>query len=550
MFDNRRRWMTSKAFLTASVLFLTPALVKSQEAKSAATGNASSSSADLTSEVRALVETVRELQAQVQALHSQLSELRTRVQGTGTDAHAPSAEREPIASSHAPVLAKGVGDSYPVFPAGEQSALGPSNANATQASAPANEALEGRVSKLEDDQQLTDAKLTDQNQTKVESGSKYRVRLSGVVLVNLFENRGTIDNADFPAIATTSSPFDSPSSFGGSLRQSQVRLQVFGPEMWGAHTSADINFDFAGGFPNAPNGAVMGLPRFRTGTIRLDWANTSIVAGQDFLFFSPLQPTSLASVATPPLAYSGDLWAWTPQVRIEHRMELSETSHLLIEGGVLDSLTGDLPEPQFGRYPSWGEQSGQPAYAGRIAWSDRALGQNITLGAGAYYGRQYWGLDRRVNGWAATTDLTLPLGPRFTFTGAFYRGAGLGGLGGGIGQDVVLSGSFVSAATVIQGIDSMGGWAQLKFKPSAKFEINGAFGQDNPFASQLRLFATTTPAVYSSELLARNRSAFANFIYQPKSNILMSIEYLRLRSFGLNDSFGANHVNLALGYIF
>jgi hypothetical protein len=549
MFDNRRR-MTSKAFLTASVLFLTPALAKSQEAKSAATPNASSSSADLTSEVRALTETVRELQAQVQALHSQLSELRAKVQGTGADAHAPSAEREAIASSHAPVLAKGVGDPYPVFPAGEQSTLGPSNANATQASASANEALEGRVSKLEDDQQLTDAKLTDQNQTKVESGSKYRVRLSGIVLVNLFENRGTIDNADFPAIATASDPFESPSSFGGSLRQSQIRLQVFGPEMWGAHTSADVNFDFAGGFPNAPNGAVMGLPRLRTGTIRLDWANTSIVAGQDFLFFSPLQPTSLASVATPPLSYSGNLWAWTPQVRIEQRIALSENSHLLLEGGILDSLTGDLPNSQFYQYPSWGEQSGQPAYAGRIAWSRRTFGQNITLGEGAYYGRQFWGLARHVNGWAATSDLTMPLGPRFTLTGAFYRGSGLGGFGGGIGQDIVLSGSFVDPATVIQGVDSMGGWVQLKFKPSAKFEINGAFGQDNPFASQLRMFATTTPAIYGGELLGRNHSTFVNFIYQPKSNILMSIEYLRVRTFALDDSFSANHINLSLGYIF
>jgi hypothetical protein len=500
--------------------------------------------------VRALTETVRELQAQVQALHSQLSELRAKVQGTGTDAPAPGTEREPIASSRAAVPTHGVGDPYTVFPAGEQSVLGSANANAAQASAPANEALEGRVSKLEDDQQLVDAKLTDQNQTKVESGSKYRVRLSGIILINLFENRGTVDNADFPAIATASSPFESPSSFGGSLRQSQIRLQVFGPEMWGAQTSADINSDFAGGFPNAPNGAVMGLPRLRTGTIRLDWANTSIVAGQDSLFFSPLQPTSLASVATPPLSYSGNLWAWTPQVRIEHRIGLSETSHLLLEGGILDSLTGDLPNSQFYRYPSWGEQSGQPAYAGRIAWSRRAFGQNITLGEGAYYGRQFWALARHVNGWAATTDLTMPLGPRFSLTGAFYRGSGLGGFGGGIGQDMVLSGSFVDPATVIQGVDSMGGWAQLKFKPSAKFEINGAFGQDNPFASQLRMFATTTPAIYGGELLGRNRSTFVNFIYQPKSDILMSIEYLRLRTFALDDSFSANHINLNLGYIF
>jgi hypothetical protein len=550
MFDQHRRWMPSKALLTAGVLFLAPAMARSQGAQSAAS-NAPSSSADLTNEVRALAQTVRELQVQVRSLNLQLSELRARPQSAGTDAQAAGIEDERLASSTGPLSTNPVGNPYSVFPAGEPVMPGSSNLNnAAQDSSATNESLEGRVSKLEDNQQLIDAMAADQNQTKVESGSKYHVRLSGIVLVNLFENRGAVDNADFPAIATPSSPFESSNVLGGSLRQSQIRLQVFGPELLGARTSADINFDFAGGFPYAPNGAVMGLPRFRTGTIRLDWANTSIVAGQDFLFFSPLQPTSFASVATPPLSYSGNLWAWTPQVRIEHRIALSETSHLLLQGGILDSLTGDLPDSQFNRYPSWGEQSGQPGYAGRIAWSHRVFGQDITLGEGAYYGRQFWGFNRDVNGWAATTDLMVPLGLRFTFTGTFYRGAGLGGFGGGIGQGIVLSGSFDSPDAIVKGVDSMGGWAQLKFKPSAKFEFNGAFGQDNPFATQLRKFAATTPAVYSHELLARNRSSFVNFIYWPKSNILLSIGYLHIRTFGLDDSYGANNVNLTLGCVF
>jgi len=104
-----------------------------------------------------------------------------------------------------------------------------------------------------------------------------------------------------------------------------------------------VKFDFGGGFPTAPNGAVMGLIRFRTGTIRLDWSNTSIIAGQDFLFFAPLEPTSLAQFAIPALSYAGNLWGWTPQVRIEHRVNFSDHSSLLFAGGILDSLTGDLP---------------------------------------------------------------------------------------------------------------------------------------------------------------------------------------------------------------
>ena len=290
-------------------------------------------------------------------------------------AHAPGTQHESVASSQATVPASGMGDPYSVFPAASKTPPGAQVSNTAVTPAPADQTVEGRISKLEDDQELIDAKLTDQYQTKVESGSKYRVRLSGMILAGLFENRGTVDNQDFPELATESNPFESNASFGGSLRQTQIKLEVFGPDIWGAHTSANVDFDFAGGFPTAPNGSIMGIPRFRTGTIRLDWENTSIIAGQDFLFFSPLQPTSIATVAIPPLSYSGNLWAWTPQIRIEHRIAFSETSRLLLQGGILDSLSGDPPDTQPDRYPSWGEQSGQPAYAGRIAWTTSVFGQ-------------------------------------------------------------------------------------------------------------------------------------------------------------------------------
>src|SRR5438094_4925474 len=45
---------------------------------------------------------------------------------------------------------------------------------------------ESPVEKLQEDQELLNAKIDEQYQTKVETASKYRVRLSGTVLVNLF----------------------------------------------------------------------------------------------------------------------------------------------------------------------------------------------------------------------------------------------------------------------------------------------------------------------------------------------------------------------------
>src|SRR5579859_3053558 len=114
---------------------------------------------------------------------------------------------------------------------------------------------------LEEDQQLTDAEIAEQNQAKVESASKYRARLSGILLVNTFGERGSVLNVDFPQLAVPPGLLSSGGSFGASVRQSQIGIQAFGPTIAGARTSADIQFDFAGGFPEAQNGATFGIMR-------------------------------------------------------------------------------------------------------------------------------------------------------------------------------------------------------------------------------------------------------------------------------------------------
>ena len=176
------------------------------------------------------------------------------------------------------------------------------------------------------------------------------------------------------------------------------------------------------------------------------------------------------------------------------------------------------------------------------------FGQDLTAGIGGHYGRQNWGFRHDVDGWAGTADLTLPLGKRFEFTGSFYRGRAVAGLGGGIGQSVLLNGAFLDPDTTFRGLDSMGGWAQLKFKVKSNFELNGAVGSDNPFARELRRYNANT--IYQGSY-TRNLSPFVNFIYQIRSDILVSTEYRYLRTSVLDGgSFSANHINVSLGYIF
>jgi hypothetical protein len=538
MQNDRRARFWLRVFAVASLLLSMSSPARSQD-------GSDKSPREPAPDLKSLAAAVRELQSQVQSLNSQVSELRTAEQTALLEAGELRAQLKRTKDQS---VARTDGGYLSFRPHPSQASASATDLPASQEMPAAGGSLEERVSNLEDDQHLMNDKIAEQSQTKVESGSKYRVRLSGIILLNTSITRGSLDNLDFPQIATPPTAPGDSGAFSGSLRQSQIGIEAFGPDVAGARTSANLKFDFAGGFPETPNGAALGIVRLRTGTIRLDWENTSIVAGQDSLFFAPLTPTSLASVAIPALSYSGNLWSWTPQIRIEHRIALSDASTLLFQAGILDSLSGDVPQPGY-RIPTVGEQSGQPAYATRIAWTRKAFGRDLTFGLGGYYGRQNWAFGRNVDGWAGTTDLTVPLGNLFDLTGEFYRGRGVGGLGGGIGQSLLLSGPIADPGTAIYGLDSMGGWVQLKFKPKANFEVNFAYGMDNPFASELRAFPASGNFYGSS--LSRNQSPFVNFIYRARSDVLFSVEYKRLQTYTLDSGANtANQIGVSMGYLF
>ena len=401
------------------------------------------------------------------------------------------------------------------------------------------------IARLQEEYELLSGKVNDQYQTKVESASKYRVRLSGIVLLNLFENRGAVDNQDVAGIAVSPAG-RAGGSFGGSLRQSQLGLDVFGPTWHGARVRSNLQFDFAGGFPNTADGVTMGVVRLRTAVLRLDWDRTSIVAGQDSPFFSPLSPSSLATIAQPALAYSGNLWTWIPQLRVERRVAAGGST-VTVQGGILDPLTGERPADTFYRVPQAGEASRQPAYALRVAWASPSQARPVTLGVGGYYSRQDWGYGRTVDGWAVTADASVPISRRFSLTGEFYRGRGVGGLGGGLGSSVVYYGP-IASTTRIEGLDAMGGWSQLKMRASSTLEFNAAAGQDNPFAEQFRE-AVLAGASYNGTV--RNRTLLTNVIYRPRSDLLLSMEYRRIESVKVaTPTRDADQFNLVMGVLF
>jgi hypothetical protein len=485
------------------------------------------------SAVRDLQEQVRQLRSLVEQMRAENAESRAEMHQLHQDLQSTRALLERPAT----------------IPSGSEMAASSASAATSTSPAQGSAPLEERVQKLEESTSLIGSKIDEQYQTKVESASKYRARLHGIVLMNAFRNLGGSDNQDFPNYAQPVPPGWSTDNIGATLRQSEIGFEIFGPNIAGAKTSADVQLDFAGGFPATGNGVNFGIVRLQTASMRFDWENTSVVAGQDSLFISPLSPTSFASLATPAFAFAGNLWGWTPQLRVEHRFSISDQQTVTVQAGILDNLDWEYPPNSFYRWSQAGELSGQPAYAVRTAWSRPVHQQPLSFGVAGYYGRQDWNWGRNVDAWAGMADWQIPILPRLSLSGELYRGRGIGGLGAAIGTSIVYGGDPHVPSTPIRAVDTAGGWSQLKFQLTPKIELNGVVAQDDAFPGNLRGFATDQNNF--GEILGRNRGALGNVVFRPRSDLVLSAEFRRLRTFPVYSSSSVtSQVNLSVGILF
>lgn len=403
------------------------------------------------------------------------------------------------------------------------------------------------------DDEMLRAQIEEQSQTKVESASKYRVKVSGLILMNAFSNSRGVNQIDVPGSAQQQ---QDNGSFGATLRQSIIGLQVFGPVVAGARTSGLVSVDFYGGFPVRSYATTAGVIRLREAAAHLDWRNTSLVVGQEQPFISPLSPTSYASLAEPAMSWSGNLWTWTPQVIAEHRFNASDSSYLAVSGGIMAPISESVLLPPkvedigYAAGPGPGERNRRPAFASSVAWHSQGFGQPMQFGVGGFHSYQHYDFGRGTDSWAVTAWWQIPLTARFELSGEAYRGLAVGGLGGGMWQSAIYNGDPENPATAFRGLNAAGGWAQLKFRPRPRWETNLALGQDNVLARDLR-WAPVLESQFASSPLARNRTAFANVIFRPRSNLVLSGEYRRFWTYSyIGPVAMANQINLAAGISF
>jgi regulator of replication initiation timing len=403
------------------------------------------------------------------------------------------------------------------------------------------DALRASVAQLQDETEILQAEVKQHDQIKVETTSKYPVRINGAILFTSTLNSGSTDNIDVPIVALPT-PARSPSgSLSATASQTMLGLDATGPHFWGASSRADIMMDFWGA---ASSNSYDGIFRLRTGHARLEWPNRSIGVALDQPMISPWQPTSWSMVGEPALAWSGNLWTWDPQLQYEEKKLLSH--HLTLGVGLIGPQAPMVYLQSQPGGPSASEQSRQPGYEARLGsvWSHGDHPMNF--GVGGYYSRQAYAYGRSVDAWAATADWNLVFSQIFQLSGEAYRGRAIGGLGGGTFKDYVTN----IAEHYFHGLDDAGGWAQAKFTFSPSFEANVSTGLDNGFANDLRDSDQASASGWYANL-ARNQTVLANVVYRPRTYLLLSAEFRQINSRTVAGRVSQNNVlGLATGYIF
>jgi hypothetical protein len=373
---------------------------------------------------------------------------------------------------------------------------------------------------------VAEQEIRDLEQSKVESDHRNPVQLTGMVLFNAFRNGRYAQDAQYP---TSTSLEMEPRGSGATLRQSIIGLKFQAPEkIWGMDVSGSAYMDFFGG-----TGTALGqMVRLRIASVDFAWRNTTLTVAQDKPILAPREPDSLAQVGVSPLTGAGNLWLWSPQVRLEQRFHFGETAGLRAQIGVYQTAEVPVPYP-----PEPGETVAgtRPALQGRfVFWKQTGSDSRLEIAPGFHVSDSHvFGVV--VPSRIASLDWRVPMGRRFTLTGQGYHGENMGVIGG-LRQPSISDETFA----LTHAVRGAGGWAQLKFQPASRLTFDFFGGQEDDFTRDL-----------GAGQIGKNQNYGANMIYRLMSNVLASFEwsYLRTTYIGFGDRIN-RHYDLAFAYLF
>jgi hypothetical protein len=398
------------------------------------------------------------------------------------------------------------------------------------APAPAVDSLRQRLEELESTVQMLRDQLATESETAVRTSTRVAFALRGRVLVNALHTSAATNNADVPLFVAPAVANERAGGSTLSMRQTMLGFEVSARDILGARFTGDLDVDFFGGQVPSTGGRHFPLLRLRTARAALAWERLTLMAGQDDPLITDVNPVSVAAIGTPGFTAAGNLWLWLPQVRATY--ETPGAIRLGLQAAVLAPVASGAAAA-FNTGFDAAERSRWPSLQARVSarWGEEESAGEI--GIGVHRGRVLTAADSvELTSEAIALSAIVPIGRVLELRGEAFDGQLLSGLGGGgIGQAVS------DAGAALRG---RGGWAQLNLKPNARWIVGIGAGFDAPELADV-------PAATGRR---RNAAQALHLQWTPAGPVLVGLEWRRIATDYATGTRRADHLNLALAFVF
>lgn len=337
----------------------------------------------------------------------------------------------------------------------------------------------------------------------------------GILIANLNYNSTGLDTGSIVGFVRPDIPTN-PAQFDISPGNTFLGVDIKWPKIGEWEINGKIDFDLRGPTPLRGIDNIF-APLFINAYVEAKTERYRIMAGQAPDIVSPIISNSLNAY---PFSYvPGKLGFFRPQARFETYQPISDDFTFIFQGAIAQAIqTFQVGDEVIG------DQAGRPDGQMRLALGygkpdphDPNHRRPFELGVFGHIGKRRGTQLGRViaqsdfTTWSGDIDLSFKIGSRLRFNGEFFRGSVLGDYAGGIFQ------TFNPVRLVA--IRAAGAWAQLTYDINDKWQVNAAYGRDDPYNRDL---ATGQRSL--------NETGFVNFYYKITPRLWVAAEFSRWRT--------------------
>jgi len=288
-------------------------------------------------------------------------------------------------------------------------------------------------------------------------------------------------------------------AFELDARRSRVGIDVVGPTIGQYDSGARVEVDFLGNFvtDNQPD------VRLRHAYWEAKNEHARFLVGQNWDVVSPLLPNSVNFTAS---WAAGNIGFRRTQIRGERYIPIGAGMTWTLQGALAQNIVQDLATG-FSAAGVTRETGDWPLLEGRsaITFDNIQAGRHtMTLGMSGHIGETGFDFsqghpanpalgpedDVRLETWSYNFDAKIPLTEKLSLQGEFFQGTNLSNLLGGIGQGV--------CPCLRIPIDSIGGWAELRYVVNKKVVTHIGYSIDDPDDKDSLLGRTKNQMLYTN----------------------------------------------------